>query len=159
MFVVVPILTLYTVPEFVKSRIYGMSELEMTCKNSPIKMVIAKLFLIGAANIMAITVIALILSNRYEAGFATLFAYGLIPFNVMNCITLLATDIFKIKASYALLSVSLVVALAFVFGSESAYLLQNSITICSLGSTVLLITLLIFSIKKVKGRQDILIWN
>ncbi|GHU76665.1 hypothetical protein AGMMS49992_22750 [Clostridia bacterium] len=159
MFVVAPILTFYTVPEFVKSRIYGMSELEMTCKNSPVKMVIAKLFLIGTANIMAIIIIALILSNRYEIGFATLLAYGLLPFNVINCITLLATDIFKIKASYALLSVSLVAALIFVFGSQSAHLLQDSIAVCSLGSAVLLITLLIFSIKTIKGRQDILVWN
>jgi hypothetical protein len=158
-FIIVPILTFYTVPEFVKSRIYGMSELETTCKNSSAKIATVKLLLVGTANIAAIVVIALILRNRYQVDFITLLAYGFIPFNIINCVTLSAMEIFKIKASYALLSVSVISSLGFMFGSYTAPLLQNAITGYSLGSAALLIMLLIFSIKRTSGRQDILIWN
>ncbi|MDR1061811.1 MAG: hypothetical protein LBL83_11545 [Clostridiales bacterium] len=158
-FIVVPILAFYTAPEFVKSRIYGMGELEMACKNSPAKIAAVKLLLIGTANIAAIAAIALILRSRYQADFATLLAYGFMPFNVINCATLSAMEIFKIKTSYALLSVSLIASLVFVFGSDAAPLLQNAVTGCSLGSAALLAMLLAFSIKRTSGRRDILIWN
>jgi hypothetical protein len=158
-FIVVPILAFYTVPEFAKSRICGMSELETACKNSSAKIATVKLLLIGTANIAAIIVIALILRNRHQADFMALLAYGFMPFNVINCVTLSAMEIFRIKASYALLSVSLIASLGFVFGSYAAPLLQGAVTGCSLGSAALLAMLLAFSIKRTSERRDILIWN
>lgn len=157
MFVVVPVLTFYTVPEFVKSQIYGMSELEATCKQSPAKMAVAKLFLIGIANVAAILLITFMLNGQGD--FWILFSFGLLPFCTINAVTLFAADILRLKTSYALMSVSLLTALAFALGSYAAPLLQEFIVTVSVLSTVLFAVLLMLSLKRMTQRKELYLWN
>lgn len=125
LFTAVSILSFYAVPELMRARIYGMSEVEAVCKNSPAKILIIKLILIGIVNIGVILTLTLFLSRKFEVRFIELLVYGLVPFNIMNFINLLLLNIFKMKSPFAFLSASLVTALFLNIGKFYLDIAQN----------------------------------
>ncbi len=112
LFEIMPLLTIFAVPELIKSAIYGMSELENTCKNSASKVLTARLIVIGCVNLMVITLVTATISNQYDLSFIHVIIYGLIPFNIVNGLNLLAFDLFKVRSSFTAIAISLCSAVA-----------------------------------------------
>ncbi|OCN03430.1 hypothetical protein A7X67_11130 [Clostridium sp. W14A] len=107
LFEITPLLSLFAVPELIKSAVYGMSELENTCKNSASKVLTARLIVIGGVNLMVITIMTATMSNQYDLPFLHVIIYGLIPFNIVNGLNLVIFDLFKVRSSFIAIAVSL----------------------------------------------------
>ncbi|AKL96499.1 hypothetical protein CACET_c30550 [Clostridium aceticum] len=107
LFIITPILAFFAVPELIKSMVYGMSELENTCKNSIAKILVARLFIIGSINLVALTIMITFLSVQYRIPFTQVLIYGLVPFNIVNGIHLLVFHFVKIRSSVTSISISL----------------------------------------------------
>jgi len=158
-FTVVPILTFYAVPEVMKAKIYGMSEVEAVCKNSPAKIMIIKLIIIGTVNIGAILAITLFLSSKFDVRFIELLVYGLIPFNIMNIMNLLVLDVLKLKSPFAFLSTSLVTTLLLHLTRIYFDIAQHVWNGLFFVSAILLIFELYRLVITMRERQELLIWN
>ncbi len=78
LFSVTPILAFFAVPELVKSAVYGMNELEGTCKNSVSKVLAARLFILGSINLVVITMIIALCLSSIVCLYSTVL-YGLVP--------------------------------------------------------------------------------
>ena len=158
-FTVVPILTFYVVPEVMKAKIYGMSEVEVVCKNTLAKIMIIKLIIIGTVNIGAILAITLFLSSRFDMRFIELLVYGLIPFNIMNFMNLLVLDILKLKSPFVFLSTSLVTTLLLQLTKIYFDIAQQVWNGLFFISVILLVFELYRLVINMRERQELLIWN
>lgn len=107
LFALTPLTTIFAVPEFIKSIVYGMSELENTCKNRAARVFYARLILIGGTNIALIVLMAAMLSSRYSLPFCDMFLYGLIPFNAANLLNFLTFDLMKTRSSFSSIAMSI----------------------------------------------------
>lgn len=107
LFKTVPLLTIFAVPELIKSVIYGMSELENACMKRATKVLTARLLVIGCVNLVVITLVTASLSGRYNLPFMNVVIYGLIPFNIVNGLNLAVFDLFKVRSSFIAIAVSL----------------------------------------------------
>jgi hypothetical protein len=158
LFTAVPILGFYTVPEIIKSRVYGMSELESVCQISPIKNMFIKLILVGTINLIMILLMLLLLHSKWEGSFAHLIVFGLIPFNFINVMNLYVLNVFKLKSPFVFISISLITSI--MIHVLTIYFSYNSLIwgISFIISTCLLIFELLKLLSHMTKRKDFL-WN
>lgn len=82
-----PLFSLAVIPPFLRSRFYRMGEMEAVTRASNVEILLAKLILAGAANLIGITaVLCLVMCARQSGGgLGQMILYGLVPYLV--CMT------------------------------------------------------------------------
>lgn len=157
LFGVTPVLAFFAVPELLKSIVYGMSELEGTCKNSAAKILAARLFIIGSTNLVAITIIITSISIRHSMPLTQAVIYGLVPFNIVNGVNLLIFHWAKVRSSAVASSISLCLIVLMKLMTELSFFAAISQTmwlILFVASTAFLLAELysfVYSITSKKG--------
>lgn len=162
LFSIIPILAFFAVPELIKSVTYGMSELENTCKNSVIKILVARLFIIGGINLVAITIIIAFVSIHYSMQFTQTVLYGLVPFNIVNGINLLVFHFVKIRSFVTASSISLCLIVLMKLIAEFSFFTAISQTvwfILFVVSTVFLMAELYYFLYYITKREVFIQWN
>lgn len=162
LFTLSPILAFVAVPELIKSMIYGMSELEHACKYSISKILVARLFIIGGFNIVALTIMITFLSVQYQMPFIQLILYGLVPLNIINGLNLLFLNILNIRSSVTLVSISLcLVVLMKMFAELSIFIAitESMWIVILIVSTIFLLAQLYYFIQNVDRREVFIQWN
>ena len=104
---IAPLTALFAVPELFKDILFGMSELEKSCKNSSSRVLLMRIIGMGCINLFALSVCAGIFTASLSQNFFTLILYVLVPYNCVNIINLLFISLFRIKGRGAALAVSL----------------------------------------------------
>lgn len=120
-FKLIPLLSIFTVPELVKSLFYNMSEIEKTCKNSMSKLLTTRLLLVGILNILSIAIIVAFSSHKMGSPFIELIVYSLIPFNLINAINLLVVSYSKYRSFNNLIISSLIQIVTMDIFSQFAF--------------------------------------
>ncbi|ABR48164.1 hypothetical protein Amet_2001 [Alkaliphilus metalliredigens QYMF] len=162
LFVLTPILAFFAVPEVIKSMVYGMSELEDTCKNSVSKILVARLFIIGSVNLVALTIMITFLSIQHQIPFTQVVLYGLVPFNIVNGIHLLVFHFVKIRSTVASISISLcLVALMKMLADLSFFIAitETMWVILFVLSTGFFLAELYHFIKDITNKEVLIEWN
>lgn len=162
LFTLTPILAFFAVPELIKSMVYGMAELEDTCKNSVSKILVARLFIIGSVNLVALTIMITFLSIQHQIPFTQVVLYGLVPFNIVNGIHLLVFHFVKIRSSAASISISLgLVALMKMLTNLNFFIAITETMWISLFvvSTALFLAELYYFINDKKNKEVLIQWN
>lgn len=162
LFTLTPILAFFAVPELVKSMIWGMAELEDTCKNSTTKILVARLFIIGSVNLAALTIMIAFLSVQYHIPFIRLVIYGLVPFNIANGIHLLVLHFIKIRSSVASMSISLCLVVSMKMLTQFSFFVAINETmwlIIFIVSTVFLLAELYYFMKNITNKEGSIQWN
>jgi len=108
----VPILTLYMLPELYKAHICNMTELEAACVHSPVKIFASKLMILSISNFVILTLISFVFSIYHQLNLATVLVQGLIPLNIAISISLLFFDFVKLKSPYAMFISTALIAVA-----------------------------------------------
>lgn len=99
LFSITPLLAFFAVPELIKSMLHGMMELEYVSKNSPAKILLLRLLIIGCINLTTITIMATFVAVQYSIPFTQAILYGLVPLNVVIGMNLFVFHIVKIRSS------------------------------------------------------------
>lgn len=161
-FEITPLLSLLAVPELIKSAIYGMSELENICKNSASKVFTARLIAIGCINLAALTIITASVSMRYGFPFSQIILYGLVPFNIVNCINLLVFDLFKVRSSFIAITVSLCMVIIMKIITDLSFFIDVSEMMWSilfLVTAALLFAELCWFMRSIVNKEEYIQWN
>lgn len=162
LFSITPLLAFFVVPELIKSVIYGMSELETSCKNSILKVLLTRLFIIGCINLVAITIIVSFINVRYGMPFTETILYGLVPFNIVNGINLLVFQFIKVRSSALTMIISLGCVVLMNLITELSFFVAISKTmwiILFLGTTAFLFAELYCFIHSVTNKEVYIQWN
>lgn len=162
LFTLTPILAFFAVPELVKNMVCGMSELEDTCKNNVSKILVARLFIIGSVNLVALTIMITFLSIQHQIPFTQVVLYGLVPFNIVNGIHLLVFHFIKIRSSVASISVSLALVALMKMLTELSFFIAISETmwmILFVVSTAFFLAELYHFIKDITSKEVLIQWN
>ena len=123
---IVPIMTFYILPEILKSRIYHTNETEAVCSYSPEKVIATKMVLISLSNISVISVASLICGFYLQLNIGELLCRGFIPFNISVALSMIVFNFFRIKSSYAMLSVSTILTVALIQLRYTSILLTDA---------------------------------
>ena len=121
---VVPILTLYILPELYKTYINNMTEIEAVCTHSQAKVIASKLIIISVSNFIVIVLISAIFGLYHQLNVLAVLCQGLIPFNIATSISLVFFDFVRLKSPHAMFAFAIL--LSFILTQ-----LQN------IGSTIL----------------------
>lgn len=105
-----PLLALLTVPEMVKDIACDMSQLERCCKNGSLVFLI-RIFVIGCANVLLITVLAGITAGIAGENLLFLAIYGLTPFVVVSLISMIFTRLFRLRSRVGVLGMTALLAM------------------------------------------------
>ncbi|MBU3209005.1 hypothetical protein KPL28_05030 [Clostridium algidicarnis] len=162
LFSITPLLAFLVVPELIKSAIYGMTELETSCKNSISKVLLTRLFIIGCINLLSITIIVYFINVRYSMPFTEIIVYGLVPFNVVNGINLLIVQFTKVRYSALTMIISLgcVVLMSLVTQLSFFVLISKTMWIVLLlVTTGFLFAELYYFIYSVTNKEVYIQWN
>jgi hypothetical protein len=162
LFSITPMLTFIAVPELIKSAVCGMSELELTCKNSVSKILATRLFIIGSINLVAITIIITFISIQYNTPFIRIVLYGLVPFNIVNGINLLVFHFAKIRSFAVASSISLCLIVLMKLITEFSFFTDISQTmwiILFVTSTVFLLAEIYYLMKSMTNKEVLIPWN
>ena len=163
LFGVTPVLAFFAVPELLKSVVYGMSELEGTCKNSAAKILAARLFIIGSTNLVAITIIITSISIRHSMPFTQAVIYGLVPFNIVNGVNLLIFHLAEIRSTTVASSISLCLIALMRLMTELSFFAAMSQTmwvVLFVASTAFLLAELYGFIHSIAGKKEVVIqWS
>jgi hypothetical protein len=100
--VVVPIMTLYMLPELYKAHINRVAEIEAACAYSSAKVAASKLLILSVSNFVVIALISIIYGSYHQLNVLTVLFQGLIPFNIAISISLAFFDFVKLKSPYAM---------------------------------------------------------
>ncbi|TCK93181.1 hypothetical protein EDC19_1370 [Natranaerovirga hydrolytica] len=103
-----PLIGFLGVPELIKHNLYGMGELEYTCKNSGVKLLVIRLFIIGSLNLVSLTIISSFIYFQHSIPLTQTLIYGLVPFNMINALNLFVYEFFRVRSSNVILSISFV---------------------------------------------------
>ncbi|WP_294853423.1 hypothetical protein [uncultured Oscillibacter sp.] len=161
-FEITPLLSIFAVPELIKSAIYGMSELENVCKNSASKALTARLLVIGCINLVAITIITAFVSVRYALPFSQIILYSLVPFNIINSINLIVFELFKVRSSFIAITVSLCMVIIMKIITDLSFF--TTISEMTWGvlfwiTTALLIADLCRFMRSMENKEEYIQWN
>jgi hypothetical protein len=111
---VVPILTIYMLPELYKAQVSGAAEIEAVCAHSPAKIVASKLLIISCSNFIIIALTSLFWGNYHQLEVFPVLCQGLLPFNIAIIISLVIFDLIKLKSPYAMIVSAVTIAFALV---------------------------------------------
>lgn len=162
LFSITPILAFFAVPELLKSAVYGMTELEGTCKNSVSKVLAARLFIIGSINLVAITTIIAFVSIKYSMPFTQTVLYGLVPFNIVNGINLLVFHFAKIRSFAVSTGISLCLIVLMNLITELSLFVAISQTmwiILFVVTTAFLLAELYYFRHSITNKEVLIQWN
>ncbi|WP_026477490.1 hypothetical protein [Alkaliphilus transvaalensis] len=162
LFILTPILAFFAVPELIKSMIYGMSELEDTCKNSMSKILVARLFIIGSINLVALTIMITFLSIQHQIPFTQVVLYGLVPFNIVNGIHLFMLHFIKIRSSVASISISLCLVALMKMLTDLSFFIAITETIwivLFVVTTVFFLIELYYFMRGITNKEVFIQWN
>ena len=162
LFSVTPILAFFAVPELVKSAVYGMTELEGTCKNSVSKVLVARLFILGSINLVVITMIIAFVSIKYSMPFTQTVLYGLVPFNIVNGINLLVFHFAKIRSFAVSSGISLCLIVLMNLITELSFFVAISQTmwiILFVVTTAFLLAELYYFMHSITNKEVLIQWN
>ncbi|MDP4152028.1 MAG: hypothetical protein Q8865_01115 [Bacillota bacterium] len=159
-FTAVSIISVYGVPEIIKSSIFKMNEIEASCKRGFSFILQIRILIIGISDLISIFGISLYLSNYFKQSFLLLAANGLLPFNIINSLSLLITN--KFKTSYgSYISIALGIFLLALYNTWDFHDIElNGISypLCILTSILLFVQLyILFKNSNEMGAHTI--WN
>lgn len=88
-----PLFALAVIPSLLRSQFYKMGEMEAVTRASGAEIILAKLILAGAANLVGITVVLGLVMYRQQsdAGVGRIILYGLVPY--LACMTVILRQI------------------------------------------------------------------
>jgi hypothetical protein len=111
---VVPILTIYMLPELYKAQVSGAAEIEAVCAHSPAKIVASKLLIISCSNFIIIALTSLFWGNYHQLEIFPVLCQGLLPFNIAIIISLVIFDFVKLKSPYGMIVSAVTIAFVLV---------------------------------------------
>ena len=162
LFRLAPPTALFAVPELMKDVLFGMSELERSCKNNSGSILLMRLVGVGAINLLMLSIFTGIFAGSLGQNFFSLVLFVLIPYNLVNIINLFMVMLFKIKNRGASLAVSLLsAAVVFVIPMRINFagIANQQILLALFAGTTVILTVQIIKIFKSIPSGGTIVWN
>ena len=165
-FPMVSILSLYGIPEIVKSKFNNMIEIESACKRGYTKTVETRILIIGVIDMLIILIVSIFLGNYFKQDILLLLLYGLVPFNIINVIGLYIVELVQSKyGAYVFASIDILMGIMLEYVTAKTKMPISGNATQNLLILIFLITLAILChqiykfIKSCNRREELNLWN
>lgn len=101
-----PLLGILAYPEMFRDLFYDMSEIENSCKNNSAALFVMRLLLVGAVNLLLLTLLAVVISTAWDDSFLRTVVFGLTPSLWIHLITLPLLRVARIQSRIGALVLS-----------------------------------------------------
>ena len=92
-----PLVGILAYPEMFRDLFYDMSEIENSCKNNSAALFVMRLLLVGAMNLLLLTLLAVVISTAWDDSLLRTVVFGLTPSLWINLITLPLLRVARIR--------------------------------------------------------------
>lgn len=156
-----PFAALMAVTENARSMVFGMAELELTCRFSLKSVVLARAALVGGIHLVLLCVLAPVISSTGYAGIWRAGTYMLVPYLLTAWLGLFLTRRIRGReALYACLGAAVLVSgLNFVLKSSVVRLFEPSAFVWWLTALAVLLVFTAYEFYKTMGQTEELSWN
>lgn len=156
-----PFLAMMTVSETIRSSVFGLAELEMTTRYSLRSVLLARIGILGAGNLVLLLLVIPLLAGKIELGFVKTGVYLLVPYLLASFLSYsLVNRIRSNDLTYYCVGIAAIISCCgLIFGRIWYVIYEQQYFIFWIATLTVLIAIIPREIYKLIKNSEELIWN